>query len=1041
VLDTFAKQIDEWETANSQYNALSKLQSRTPQITVKMQELRDIFSKQLNLGSTPLVMQKLGADKLPMIISPGVVEKVTGGTDFAHTLSLDELKKLPSELADPIMVFNSDTDKGTTRNDVPRSLVVLTALTNEQGHEVVAAVHLNKRQGFTEINDIASVHSRTNTETGKNQIVTFVKTQLKAGNLRYIDKNKSDEWLRSRGVQFPELNTILASNNNILRKKDIVNSILPKNQNANTKIKYSLEDVRPEVRRIIEELIKDYGVIAPGEKPAREVKVPRRTADNLYVSHFARTAMEAEATPDWAVSEFEQAIVDGSMSHMRHTDKKALKFARDKINDLGFDGALNYWNTLVDSQHALNKNDMALGMELYNQSINAKDAATAMKVAVDLADEATRAGQNIQAIRLLKQFSPDAQLYSLEKSVQSINREMKENYPDVEINKDLARKLLDATTEAERVQAINDLQEDIARQIPATLMDKWNAWRYLSMLGNPTTHIRNIAGNIVFIPAVKMKNYIGAALEQTLPQEQRTKAFATSKAAREFARKDFENIADTVRGNVGKYQTINGIEDRRTIFKTRWLEFLRKANFKLLEGEDAYFLRRAYIDSLAQFITARGITPEFLAGNTAKGHAALEAAREYATNEAQKATYRDMNKAAQLIAKAQRKLMKSNLTGKTAGVLIEGVLPFKSTPMNILRRGIEYSPLEFLKVVGSDIHKVRNGQMTADAMIDDISKGLTGTAIMLLGMFLARLGLIRGSEDEDGKKADFDSMSGIQPYALNLFGHTFTINWMAPAALPLFIGVELANAFESDGVTFGEAIDAAAKISEPMLELSMLQGISRTLTTAQYSDTNPISAVFFDAAANYFSQAVPSVSGKLARTIDGVRRSTYIDKNSVLPVAVDRLIQQTEAKIPFLSMRLQPRLDVWGREISGGESYLSRAAENFLSPGYLEKLDDGNVTRELNRLYAAEGDNAVFPAAQAKTITVKGKTVNLTGSQYTWLAKRRGELSLKNVDKLTRSSGYKKAKDANKIKQIKKAYDDARDKAKDEFIEKSASRR
>ena len=39
------------------------------------------------------------------------------------------------------------------------------------------------------------------------------------------------------------------------------------------------------------------------------------------------------------------------------------------------------------------------------------------------------------------------------------------------------------------------------------------------MLGNPRTHIRNLVGNAVFMPAVKIKNMTGAAIEKVTGSE------------------------------------------------------------------------------------------------------------------------------------------------------------------------------------------------------------------------------------------------------------------------------------------------------------------------------------------------------------------------------------------------------------------------------------------------------------------------------------------------------------------------------------------
>ena len=46
-----------------------------------------------------------------------------------------------------------------------------------------------------------------------------------------------------------------------------------------------------------------------------------------------------------------------------------------------------------------------------------------MKTAAELAAEATRAGQTVQAFRLLKKMSPDYLLYSLERSIAKLNED------------------------------------------------------------------------------------------------------------------------------------------------------------------------------------------------------------------------------------------------------------------------------------------------------------------------------------------------------------------------------------------------------------------------------------------------------------------------------------------------------------------------------------------------------------------------------------------------------------------------------------------
>ncbi len=154
------------------------------------------------------------------------------------------------------------------------------------------------------------------------------------------------------------------------------------------------------------EKIEEYGAIPKGEKAKRNIDVPNQISERKYVSRFARTMLEAGVTPDFAVSEFEKSILDGTMTHEVITDKAAAKSATEKIEKEGFSEALKSWEVL-SKEGRVGKKDMALGMTLFNQCVTNKDITNAMKIAADLVAEASNAGQALQACRLLKLMTPD----------------------------------------------------------------------------------------------------------------------------------------------------------------------------------------------------------------------------------------------------------------------------------------------------------------------------------------------------------------------------------------------------------------------------------------------------------------------------------------------------------------------------------------------------------------------------------------------------------------------------------------------------------
>ena len=158
------------------------------------------------LGETPVVLQEIGADNQPLVMSYSVMGRITG---LKHNISIDEIKNIPQAVNDPIMVFKSAT--------VDNAFVVLTELKDKSENDVVVAIHMNKKQKHVFINRISSIY-------GKENVSYFVKKQFEAGNVKYMDKIKSQNWSQSRGLQLPKLADTNPDNNIILYKDDIVNS-------------------------------------------------------------------------------------------------------------------------------------------------------------------------------------------------------------------------------------------------------------------------------------------------------------------------------------------------------------------------------------------------------------------------------------------------------------------------------------------------------------------------------------------------------------------------------------------------------------------------------------------------------------------------------------------------------------------------------------------------------------------------------------------------------------------------------------------------
>lgn len=778
-------------------------------------------------------------------------------------------------------------------------------------------------------------------------------------------------------------------------------------------------------------MLNEYGAIPEGENPARVVDVPVSTNGNDRVSRAARTVMEAQATPENMLGEVAEAITRGDLSHDVVTDKAATARARRTVENKGWAGALEEFHQAARSGR-LSKNNVALGQVLLNNAMNAGDSQMAIDLLVDYASLATAAGQTLQAQRMLKKLTPEGQLYGIQRSVSNIQEELQRKYrdkaPDLEIPEELIEKFRNATDQDGRDAATEEIYQNIASQVPSTWVDKWNAWRYMAMLTNPRTHIRNIVGNAGFVPVRMMKDAIATTLEAgadlILPGGiQRTKAPLNllSKADRDLVRASFSdvnNVQNQLLGS-GKYadSATGKIEDYRTIFKFKPLEAVRKGNSNLMEVEDAWFSKSAYSGALAGYLKANGVNARQISDGTVSQEI-LDAGREYAIQEAQKATYRDANALSDFVSGLR--YSGSNSVGRAANTLIEGVLPFRRTPANILARGMEYSPVGLIKGLTYDLAQVHNGNKTAAEAIDSISAGLTGTGLVALGAWLASMGLITGGGSGDDEQNAQNDLTGKQSYALSIGGKNYTLDWLAPEALPFFVGVEAYNVMSDKaegGVTLDNILSAAERITDPMLEMSMLQGVQDAIETVQYADGGTLPKVAANAALSYLTQGIPTLFGQIERTIEDQRYTTFMDRTNGIPTDLQYTVGQAMNKLPGEFQQI-PYIDAWGRTESTG-SLAERAFNNFINPAYSSTELETDADRELQRLYDA-GQTGVFPDRTAQSQKVDGQY--LTSDQYVQYATTKGQTSYDIVSEMIGSDLYQDMTDEQKADAIKTAY-------------------
>lgn len=631
------------------------------------------------------------------------------------------------------------------------------------------------------------------------------------------------------------------------------------------------------------------------------------------VEKTVSTILNSPLTSPEMATVYENAIAGGAFDYDVVTDRSAVQQAQAKIARDGWREVANSFIAKAELGQRITKADTAEAISAYNLAISEGDHKAAFELATAIADAAHDSAQMVQAMNLMNRLTPEGRLLTLRRLVDKMNdraarqnrapRQNTTNSGDVEgarvdyidkvtgftLSDELATNYLMAETDAERAAAWDAITTSIADQIPSTFMEKANFWRYTSMLTNPTTHIRNIMGNAIQMGARKIKNGIGTAIERAVikDQSQRTKAVNVDKDLKVFARSQYDTDQSAAMGS-GKYSdaTVAGIEreiqSKRKMFNgedvlSRAVQSIGDLNSRALDYEDVIFNRAAYVDSFAQALQAKGVT-------AAEAHAGtrtadVEAARAYAIEEAQKATYRNTTALSEALSKRGRYDASDNIVERGISFVTDALLPFRKTPANILTTGLDYSPIGLGKGIKEALFDVKSGKCTAADAVDSIASGLTGTGIFALGAYLAAEGLLHVRAGDDDKEEAFEKSMGGQDYAIQIGDKSYTLDWALPAAMPLFAGAATMKSVQKGGGTFVSLVDATKNIGSVIWETSMLSALNDLISYWSYAD-DPGAYLISKAASSYAGQYIPTIGSKVASVFDDTVRKSYVEKGS-----------------------------------------------------------------------------------------------------------------------------------------------------------------
>jgi len=441
--------------------------------------------------------------------------------------------------------------------------------------------------------------------------------------------------------------------------------------------------------------------------------------------------------------------------------------------------------------------------------------------------------------------------------------------------------------------------------------------------------------------------------------------------------------------------------------------------YSSLGGPDRVFKQAYYDDTLNMLIKSNKIseaTPEM---------------RQLAEQVASERTFTDVNflsNIGKIILSSPNKITNSPQVANLLRFTINSVFPYLTTPMNLAKRTLEFSPLGLMEGIarfGKIIAKPEGVTIAEQRYaVDRVSRGLAGTMLLYAGIKVKEAGIATPKEDLSNmdKKTFMDEVT-IQPNSLKIGDTTIDLTRLQPTTSSFIAGVNLQENLNKKDKS-GTVMDIADNLTSAMsnaLEFYtdnvFLQQVKTILGGGQQKS---IAENISDFAIGVPNQYFPNILKKTASVSDNFQRETY-DQSATQ----QKLINTFQKQTPGIRENLPQKYSTLGqplKEYNGDNGFWNV----FFNPIKIGKADPTPVQSELLRLNEKTNSNSVFPNIADKFIEWNGQKKMLTGSEKQQYQKIMGENTNKVINTLIQQYDYKKSSDENKAKAVQQSISNAK---------------
>lgn len=462
-----------------------------------------------------------------------------------------------------------------------------------------------------------------------------------------------------------------------------------------------------------------------------------------------------------------------------------------------------------------------------------------------------------------------------------------------------------------------------ARQVTAFyrkfVSPKWseyiNEFRYANMLSSPLTHIINFNTNAIMLglqPIRKLfaggfdalrSGITGAKREQFVGE---VKPFV--RGAVEALPSAFTKAIDTIKGKQDiTHLDLRGIPTGKKAMKP-FATILR-----VLEAGDQFYHTLLYSGEMAaqKYKSTR-------LGKKFDSNIASQKAKDYATNVLFRGELKRQGQGWILnnVDRVTELVLRMRDSGGVVGFIGNVAIPFVRTPAEILKQGVEYSPLGFVNMIGS------KGNIP-----DQLAKATIGSMVFAgSGLVVASTETTWEAPTSTKAREEFFA-AGRQEYSILIGGNWYSFSQLGPPGYPIAMAAAIKEALkgrEDDETAIATAGNIVSMMAYYFTDQSYMQTVG-DLADAIRGDEFKASRLLSDPP----QQLVPfrSFLGWVSRIVDPIQRK--VDWSAGIPTSIAQSIQ---AQIPFASKLLPARQTPFGEDLKRPLPFINAFSPIRVSP-------------------------------------------------------------------------------------------------------------